>query len=131
MLEDEADRALRCLEESLGDATAVLVMPETYRRRLRTTHIVERFIGEIRRRKMVIRIFPDEWSAWRLRGALAAEQHDERSTGRCYLDMDEYHQWAASRKVLLHEDSDSISRHRFVAMRLQVVVLLSAKSIAC
>lgn len=58
--------------------------------------MVERFIEEIRRRERVIRIFPNSRSAWRLIGALAAEQHEAWSTGRRYLNMDAFYAWRAS-----------------------------------
>jgi hypothetical protein len=67
-LEDEAEDALDVLEEGIFDATAVLALPEKYRGRLRTTSMVERLIQEIRRREKVIRIFPNQASAWRLVG---------------------------------------------------------------
>lgn len=92
-LEGEADQALKVLENGFEDATAVLRLPAKYRRRLRTTNMVERFIEEIRRRETVIRIFPNLTSAQRLIGALCAEQHEEWSTGRRYLIMDEFFQW--------------------------------------
>ena len=92
-LSDKAPDALEVLERGIDDATAVLVLPSKYRRRLRTTNMVERFIEEIRRREKVIRIFPNRASAYRLIGALCAEQHDEWSTGRKYLTMDGYFQW--------------------------------------
>jgi len=50
----------------------------------------------------VIRIFPNMESAYRLVGALCAETHEEWSTGRRYLDMDEYSRWRADRSA---EDS--------------------------
>ena len=59
--------------------------------------MLERFIQEIRRREKVIRIFPNTESAYRLVGALCAETHEEWSTGRRYLNMDEYFQWRADR----------------------------------
>ncbi|NBB88041.1 MAG: IS256 family transposase [Bacteroidetes bacterium] len=92
-LRQEAASALRVLEETLEDATAVLALPGKYRRRLRTTNMLERLIQEIRRREKVIRIFPNMDSAWRLIGALLAEYHEEWSTGRKYLDMTEYQEW--------------------------------------
>lgn len=46
----------------------------------------------------MIRIFPNERSAWRLLGALLAEQHEEWITGRRYFDMEEYHEWKAARQ---------------------------------
>jgi transposase-like protein len=91
-LDGRADAALRVLE----DATAVLAVPAKYRRRLRTSIMLERFIEEIRRRKKVIRIVPDAEPFWRLVSALCGEQHEEWSTGRCYLTMDEFYRWKAS-----------------------------------
>jgi transposase-like protein len=96
---------LETLEEGFYEATAVLALPGKYRRRLRTTNMVERFIQEIRRREKVIRIFPNIGSAERLVGSLCAETHEDgnlrllRSTGRRYLTMDEYFEWSADRSV--------------------------------
>jgi len=50
--------------------------------------MVERFIEEIRRREKVVRIFPNMQAAWRLIGALCAEQHEEWAHGRRYLTME-------------------------------------------
>lgn len=92
-LEDQADKALAKLEAGFEDATAVLVLPAKYRRRLRTTNMLERFNEEIRRRERVIRIFPNVAAAWRLIGALSCEQHEQWSTGRLYVNMDEFFAW--------------------------------------
>jgi len=93
-LHEEADAALDVLEEGLEEATAVLALPGKYRRRLRTTNMIERLIEELRRREKVIRIFPNIDSAWRLLGALLSETHEEWSTvSRSYFDMDEYERW--------------------------------------
>ncbi|MCS3753186.1 transposase-like protein [Salinibacter ruber] len=98
-LEEKAPSALRALEDGFYDATSVLALPEKYRKRLRTTNMLERFIQEIRRREKVIRIFPNTESAYRLVGALCAETHEEWSTGRRYLNMDEYFRWRADQSV--------------------------------
>jgi transposase-like protein len=98
-LEKKAPSALETLEDGFYEVTAVLALPEKYRKRLRTTNMLERFIQEIRRREKVIRIFPNTDSAYRLVGALCAETHEEWSTGRRYLDMDEYFQWRTDRSV--------------------------------
>ncbi len=92
-LSAKAERAVEILEEGLEDALAVLVLPEKYRRRLRTTNMMERLNEEVRRRERVIRIFPNEASALRLIGALLAEQHESWSTGKRYFDMSEYVEW--------------------------------------
>jgi len=98
-LEEKAPSALQALEGGFYEATAVLALPEKYRKRLRTTNMLERFIQEIRRREKVIRIFPNMSSAERLVGALCAETHEEWSTGRRYLTMDEYFEWRTDRSV--------------------------------
>jgi transposase-like protein len=85
--------ALRALEDGFHDATAVLALPEKYRKRLLWANMLERFIQEIRRWEKVIRIFPNMDSAHRLVGALCAETHEESSTERRYLTMDEYFEW--------------------------------------
>ena len=95
-LSGPADRALDVLENGLEDAIAMLHLPEKYRRRLRSTNPLERLIEEGRRRERVIRIFPNERSAWRLMGALFAEQHEEWIAGKRYFDMTEYFEWKAA-----------------------------------
>jgi len=101
-LEGKADNALETLELGLEDATAVLNLPDKYRRRLRTTNMVERLIEEVRRREKVIRIFPNDASAWRLIGAYLAERHEVWSTRKRYLKMDEFDEWKRS----IESDSD-------------------------
>lgn len=96
-LEGEADRALETLEAGLEDVIQVLVLPEKYRTRLRTTNMLERLIQEARRREKVIRIFPNAASAWRLLGALLAEQHEVWSTGRRWMRMDAFWDWKRTR----------------------------------
>ena len=65
------------LEESFTDATAALGLPAKYGLRLCSANMVERFIEEVRCREKVVRIFPNTQAAWRLIGALCAEQHEE------------------------------------------------------
>lgn len=94
-----APKALAALEAGFDDATAVLALPEPYRRRLRTTNSVERLNEEIRRRERVIRIFPNRASAIRLLGALLQEQHEQWITGHRYLDMTAYWLWRHERQA--------------------------------
>lgn len=90
--EKKAPKAVACLEEAFDDAMAVMALPEKYRKRLRTTNMQERLNEEVRRRERVIRIFPNDESAWRLIGALLAE-YNEQWQSRRYLDMDEFNDW--------------------------------------
>lgn len=92
--EKTAPKALRCLEEAFEDAMAIMALPDKYRKRLRTTNRQERLNQEVRRREKVIRIFPNDDSAWRLIGALLAETNEQWQAKR-YLDMEEFNEWHA------------------------------------
>ncbi|MEV2310991.1 transposase, partial [Paenibacillus larvae] len=89
--------AMGVLESGFDDATAVLMLPERYRKRLRTTNSVERLNEEVRRRERVIRIFPNRESVIRLIGALLMEQDEKWAAGKKYLDMTEYMEWRKDR----------------------------------
>ncbi len=105
-LKQEAPAALEVLEDGIFDATAVLALPGKYRRRLRTSNMLERLIQEVRRREKVIRIFPNKESAWRLVGALSAEKHEEWSTARRYLTMDEFYEWREKQTTESQKSAD-------------------------
>lgn len=90
---EQAPKAMACLEAGLDDALAVLALPSYYRKRLRTTNVVERLNEEIRRRERVIRIFPNVASLERLIGALLMEMDEEELGTRKYFEMGEYHNW--------------------------------------
>lgn len=94
---EKAAKAMRTLEAGFDDATAVLSLPEKYRKRLRTTNSVERLNEEVRRRERVIRIFPNRESVIRLIGALLMEQDEKWAAGKKYLDMAEYLEWRENR----------------------------------
>jgi len=114
-LREEAASALDILKENLEEATAVLALPGKCRRRLRTTSVTQRLIEEVRRREKVIRIFPNTGSAWRLIGAVLAERHEEWSTSRKYLDMDEFRTWKKRTNGLESEPDDSPDRQPAMA----------------
>jgi transposase-like protein len=54
--------------------------------------MLERLIQTIRRREKVIRLVPNESSAWRPIGALLTKKHEEWSTGRRYLKTGEFYE---------------------------------------
>jgi len=91
-LEKIAPTAVSMVETAFDEVTAIIGLPCKYRKRLRTSNMLERLNEEVRRRERVIRIFPNEDSVHRLIGALLAEQHETWASGRLYLNMDEYHQ---------------------------------------
>jgi transposase-like protein len=78
---------METLEAGFDDATAVLALPEPYRRRLRTSNGRERLNEEVRRRERVIRIFPNRASVIRLLGAVLMERHEQWTTGQRYFEM--------------------------------------------
>ena len=90
---EKAPKAIQTLENGFDDIMAVLVLPERYRKRLRTTNDVKRLNEEIRRRDRVIRIYPNRDSVKRLIGALLMEMDEKWQTGHRYLDMQEYFLW--------------------------------------
>ena len=96
--EKKAPKAAACLEEAFDDAMSVMALPGKYRKRLRTTNMQERLNEEVRRRERVIRIFPNDDSAWRLIGALLAEQNEQWQSRR-YLNMDEFNDWLAENQA--------------------------------
>src|SRR5690606_22645594 len=105
--QEKAPRAIAVLEAGFDDATAVLMLPERYRKRLRTTNGIERLNEEIRRRERVIRIFPNRESVMRLMGALLMEMDEKWANGRRYLDMEEFLQW---REVQVRKSSQKVIR---------------------
>ena len=104
----KAPRAAACLEAGFDDATAVLALPERYRKRLRTTNGQERLNEEVRRRERVIRIFPSRPSAERLLGAILIELDEGWTTGKVYLDMTEYWEGRKARPAYLDGTSEEL-----------------------
>ncbi|CAM3524970.1 transposase [Hydrogenibacillus schlegelii] len=96
---EKAPKAVQVLEDGFDDGTAVLLLPERYRRRLRTTNGVERPGEEIRRRECVMRIFPNRESAIRLLGVFLMEIDEEWTTERKYLNMDEEEAWKKAQQA--------------------------------
>ena len=113
-LAEEASSALEVLEDGFFEATAILALPGKYRRRLRTTNMLERFIEEIRRReKVVYPHLPESrvgLSARRgpLRRDPCAETHEEWSTGRRYLNPGGYFRWRADLAVEDSSDEEAL-----------------------
>jgi putative transposase len=104
-----APKAMATLETGFDDATAVLALPEPYRRRLRTSNGIERLNEEVRRRERVIRIFPNRESTIRLLGAVLMERHEQWSTGHRYLDMGSYWHWRSERSLTPAENASPVS----------------------
>jgi len=95
---DVAAEAMKILDEGFEDAMAVATLPERFRRRLRTTNMIERENREVRRREQVIQIFPNIDSAIRLIGAVLMDDHEDWIGRQRIFNMAEYY---AKREKLL------------------------------
>jgi transposase-like protein len=73
------------VEENIEETWTFYRLPLAHHKHLKSTNLLERFNQEIKRRTLVVRIFPDEASCLRLVRAVAAEQHEEWMEGSCYL----------------------------------------------
>jgi len=75
------------LEGEAEDTLAFYHFPSSHWERIRTTNMLERYNGEVRRRTNVIRVFPNVASCLRLVTAHAMEQAAEWAAQSQYLDM--------------------------------------------
>jgi putative transposase len=85
---EHAPRLADWMEENIPEGLTVFELPAPYRRRLRTSNMLERLNRELRRRTRVASIFPNDASLLRLASAILVEQSEEWETGRKYLTLD-------------------------------------------
>lgn len=76
------------VEANIEETWTFYRLPREHHKHLKSTNLLERFNQEIKRRTLVVRIFPDEASCLRLVRAVAAEQHEEWMEGSRYLNTD-------------------------------------------
>jgi putative transposase len=76
------------VETNIEETWTFYRLPVVHHKHLKSTNLLERFNQEIKRRTLVVRIFPDEASCLRLVRAVAAEQHEEWMEGSRYLKAD-------------------------------------------
>lgn len=83
-------KAIAILDEGFEDGAQFYAEPSEYHVSLRTTNMLERINSEIRRRERVIRIFPNEQSAFRLIGAVLMDYEETLDRGgRRFLKMND------------------------------------------
>lgn len=76
------------MEINIPEGLTVFDMPESHRKRLRTSNMAERQMQEIKRRTRVAMIFPNERSLLRLVSAILMETSEQWETGKVYLNME-------------------------------------------
>jgi putative transposase len=79
----------KMLREGLEDCLAVLDFPETHRKRLRSTNLLENLMKRLKKRSRVVGVFPSRSSCDRLLGAQLLEVHEEWSLAETpYFNME-------------------------------------------
>jgi transposase-like protein len=84
---DAASDLADWMETAIPEGLTVFDFPETHRRRIRTSNMLERVSQEIKRRTRVVRIFPNQTSCLRLVSAILMEIDEDWETGRIYLNI--------------------------------------------
>ncbi len=74
-------------EENLPQGLAVFALPETHRKRLRTSNACENVNGQIKKRTRVVGLFPSEQSLLRLVTGVLIEISETWETGKAYLTL--------------------------------------------
>ena len=72
-------------EENLPEGFAVFALPETHRKRLRTSNACENVNGQLKKRTRVVGLFPSEESLLRLVTGVLIEISETWETGKAYL----------------------------------------------
>jgi putative transposase len=85
--ETKASRLSSWMEENIPEGLTVFRLPESQRKKLRSTNMVERLNKEIKRRTRVATLFPNEASLLRLVSSILVETSEEWETGRKYLSV--------------------------------------------
>lgn len=86
---ETAPKLAEWLEENIPEGLSVFSLPEHYRRRLRTSNLIERAIQqELKRRTIKVRVFRNEEALERLVSAVLAEIDE-----RWVVDTKAYNKW--------------------------------------
>ncbi len=75
------------VEANIEETLTYLKLPRQHHKHMKSTNMLERLMEELKRRTLVVRIFPNAASCLRLVRALTAEIHDGWIEADRYLDM--------------------------------------------
>jgi putative transposase len=76
------------VEDNIEETLTFYALPLAHHKHLKSTNLLERFNEELKRRTLVVRIFPHAASCLRLSRALAVEMHENWIEATRYLNMD-------------------------------------------
>lgn len=75
------------VEDNIEETLTFYALPLAHHKHLKSTNMLERLNEELKRRTLVVRIFPNSASCLRLTRALAAEMHENWIEATRYLNM--------------------------------------------
>lgn len=81
-------RLCEWVESNIEETLTFYRMPQAHHKHMKSTNMLERLNEEIKRRTLVVRIFPHVGSCLRLIRALAVEIHEDWIEATRYLNMD-------------------------------------------
>lgn len=84
---DKYSKLCNWVEANIEETFSFYRLPKEHHKHMKSTNMLERLNQEIKRRTLVVRIFPNEASCLRLIRALAVEIHDNWSSVPRYLNM--------------------------------------------
>lgn len=84
----KASKLSSWMETNIPEGLTVFSLPESHRKKIRSTNMVERLNREIKRRTRVAGLFPNEDSLLRLVSSILIEVSEEWETGKRYLTME-------------------------------------------
>jgi transposase-like protein len=76
------------VEENIEETLSFYRLPRQHHKNLKSTNMLERLMEEIKRRTLVVRIFPNTAACLRLVRALAVETHENWIEAMQYLNME-------------------------------------------
>jgi putative transposase len=76
------------VEDNIEETLSFYALPREHHKNLKSTNMLERIMEEIKRRTLVVRIFPNPASCLRLVRALTVEMHENWIEAIRYLNMD-------------------------------------------
>lgn len=87
---DDAESAMKCMDEGFESAMTVMQLPIGMRRFFRTSNHIERLNKELKRRSKVIGIFPNEESLVRLIGSVLIEKNSILQNNKSIFSSSSY-----------------------------------------
>jgi putative transposase len=76
------------VEENIEETLSFYRLPREHHKNLKSTNMLERIREELKRRTLVVRIFPNTASCLRLVRSLAVEMHENWIEAIRYLNME-------------------------------------------